>query len=445
MVAIGIFAKKFSKTSADFLIAGHNLGLGMCVAATVGEFIGGTSTIGTAEGGYTYGLSASWYSIANAIGLFILAMAFIKIYRKTREVTVPGIIEKFFDVRCRIVSSIILVIIMITVGSLQIVAAGAVLSTVIGAKFSLMVILTGAIFIIYTMFGGLWSIAFTNLLHIVVMYIGIIVGLMAVTKDVGGIVYLKSQLPSYPFFSMTGIGTAKVVAWVIASVTAAIPAQAGVQPLLAAKDERVSQRAGAIAALIVAPMGFFSALLGMAALVKFPGINPKMALPQLMMTLSPYTGGIVLAGIMAAILSTVGPCMLAAGTLLTKDLYLRLVNPTAHEEKIYWISRFLTLLSGIVMVTIALSAPVILEAIYFIYTLRGTIFIILAFGIYWKKTKASAALWALILTTLVVLGWEISKAMNNVYPFNLHPMYIALCISVIITIAGSLLCNKVRK
>src|SRR5690606_3715977 len=104
--------------------------------------------------------------------------------------------------------------------------------------------------------------------------------------------------------------------WIIASILGACTAQAGIQPILAARDVNVAKKSAVITALVVAPFGILTALLGMAARVSFPDIeNAKLALPTLMMNLQPVAGGIVLASIMAAILSTISPIILASGTM----------------------------------------------------------------------------------------------------------------------------------
>jgi SSS family solute:Na+ symporter len=92
-IAIGLVAKRRSNNSAAF----HGIGLGviMCVAAGTGEWLGGTSTTGVAEYGYAFGLSGSWYTIANGVGVIVLALFFAKLYRSLETVTVPGIVGKY--------------------------------------------------------------------------------------------------------------------------------------------------------------------------------------------------------------------------------------------------------------------------------------------------------------------------------------------------------------
>ena len=79
-IGIGLYSQKKSKTSECF--HGSGLGIIMCVAAGTGEWLGGTSTTGVSEYGYLFGLSGAWYTVANGLGILVLAIFFAKLYRK---------------------------------------------------------------------------------------------------------------------------------------------------------------------------------------------------------------------------------------------------------------------------------------------------------------------------------------------------------------------------
>ncbi|NTV88818.1 MAG: sodium:solute symporter family protein [Clostridiales bacterium] len=416
-IAIGLLAQKKSKTSSSFVGAG--LGVVMCVAAGTGEWLGGTSTTGVSEYGYVYGISGSWYTLANGVGIIILAIFFAKLYRSLETVTVPGIIEKFIGVDARVVSSVLLTFVMIAVGVSQMIAAGTLGVSVLGLPYDLSVIIFGVGFIIYTLAGGMHAVAYTNILHLIAMYGGIILAIVLVTRDIGGVGAVFTQLPaSYTnFFS---IGPTKVSSWIIASILGACTAQAGIQPILAAKDVNVARKAAFITAFAVAPFGLFTAFLGMAAKIKFPDLaNAKLALPTLMMNLSPLAGGIVLASIMAAVLSTVSPIILASGTMITKDIYQRKLKPGATDAEVLKMSRITTAIAGIICTILAIlmyGSTRVLDIVYFAYSIRGSLFVVLLFGIYWKKTSSKGAIWAMVCTALVGIFWVSFNAVTGHFP-----------------------------
>lgn len=447
-VAIGIYAKKKSTSSAAF--HGVNLGILMCVAAGTGEWLGGTSTTGISEYGYAFGLSGAWYTIANGIGIIFLALFFAKLYRSLDTVTVPGIIEKYIGTKARIVSSVLLTFVMIVVGASQIIAAGTLGVSVLGLNYNLSVIILGAGFIIYTLAGGMTAVGYTNVMHLVAMYGGVILAIVLTGKQIGGLHNLGTQLPP-EYFSVTNIGMPKVSSWIIASVLGACTAQAGIQPILAAKDVKVAKKAAIATALVVAPFGILTVILGMIAKIQFPGLeNAKLALPTLMMNLQPVAGGLVLASIMAAILSTVSPIILAAGTMFTKDIYQNVINPEADDKKVLYISRLSTGIAGVICSLLALllyGSARILDMVYFAYTLRGSLFVVLLLGIYWKGISSKGAIWGMWFTGFVGLFWVGYKAIYGVFPINpvITETYAAVITALVSTILFSFIFKKEAK
>lgn len=445
-IAIGLYARKKTSTANSF--HGANLDVLMVVAVSVGEWLGGTSTIGVSEYGFAAGLSGAWYTLANGIGIVFLAFFFVKLYRNLNTVTVPGIVEKFLGVQARSVASVLLIFVMIAMGTAQIIAAGTLGVTVLGVSYPAAVIILGSVFIVYTMVGGIMAIGYTNMMHISAKYGGAILALVLILTDIGGLPALRNSLPAQPYFNWTGIGRATIFSWIIASVLGACTAQAGIQPILAAKDVRTARQGAFLTALIVAPFGILTALLGMAARVRFPElVNAKLALPTLLMTLNPVVGGIILASIMAAILSSVAPIILAAGTMFTKDLYQHLWHPEAGEKQLMLVSRLSTGLNGVACILLAIlmyGSTRILDMVYFAYTIRGSLFVILLFAIYWRRTSPQGAVYAMIITAAAGFFWIFYKVLYGHFP--LHPAftetYAAVVMAVISTVVLSLIVRK---
>jgi SSS family solute:Na+ symporter len=256
----------------------------------------------------------------------------------------------------------------------------------------------------------------------------------------------------------------KVSSWIIASLLGACTAQAGIQPVLAAKDVPTAKKACIITAVVVAPFGIFTALLGMAAkvlshngqLLDLSGANVtngKLALPTLMQNLhsNPLIGGIVgglvLASILAAILSTVSPIILSAGTMVTKDLYQRVLRPKATDEEVLKVSRVTTAIAGVIC-TIGAIALVnlskVLDVVYAAYSLRGALFIVVLLGIYWKKASEKGACWSMVCTGVVAIGWVVIKMATGSYPIAswLTETYAAVVVAFISMVVFSVVFPK---
>lgn len=326
-----------SKGTSNKEFHGARLGVAAIVCASAGEWLGGTATTGVSEYGFIYGISGAWYTIANGLGVLFLALFFAKIYRSIGRMTIPGIIEHVFGKRAQIVSSILLVIVMLAVGMSQIIAAGKFGQALLGLDFRVSAIVFTCIFVLYTLAGGMKAVSSTNTMHLFVMYFGILTAVIILIVRLGGwsaftgAISLIDSQEGTRHLSMTAIGFPKVSSWVIASLLGACTAQAGIQPVLASKDIPTARKACIYTALVTAPFGLLTALIGIVGkvmssqgtLVDLTGnvvTDGKLALTSVMMTLPPVVGGLVLAAELAAILSTASPIILAAGTMLTKDL-----------------------------------------------------------------------------------------------------------------------------
>ena len=112
---------------------------------------------------------------------------------------------------------------------------------------------------------------------------------------------------------------------------------------------------------MIFPIGFLSAILGLAAKVQYPDINPTMALPQIIMSLDPVVSGITLAALWAADVSTACTILLGAGTLISQDIYKRFINPQVTTVKFLQVNRLVILLVGLATLWLAFNAVGILK------------------------------------------------------------------------------------
>ncbi|MDR0446230.1 MAG: sodium:solute symporter family protein [Oscillospiraceae bacterium] len=501
-VVVGLLAGKKTKNSDSF--HGAAMGLFAIVASAAGEWLGGTATTGVSEYGFTSGLYGAWYTISNGLGTMLLAIGFAKLYRSLGTVTVPGIIEKFFGVKARVVSSIWLTIVMLAVGLSQMVAAGKLGQTLVfdnnPEMYKWCVLGFAVIFIVYTLAGGMKAVENTNKIHLFAMYGGAIIGLIFAVVRLGqlgiegglfggikaveeSIVAGTSKVASstapvsfWNMFPKPQIPT--ISSWIIASLLGACTAQAGIQPVLAAKDVPTAKKACIVTAFVVAPFGILTALLGMSARVMSENgllivggsnvTNGKEALPALMQNLSDNAavsgiiGGVILASILAAILSTVSPIILASGTMITKDLYQRVFKPKATDNEVLKVSRITTAISGVICAVAAIALvdlQAVLDIVYAAYSLRGALFIVILLGIYWKKASQPGACVSMCLTALVAIFWKVFQIATTVtdvagkvitkghYPlsigtFAITETYAAVAVALVATIVFSLIFPK---
>ena len=443
-IGIGIWTRRKARSSTAY--HGAELSMLLCVVAGAGEWLGGTATTGVAEYGYEFGLSGAWYTIANGVGICFLAIFFARLFRSLDMPTISGIIGKFLGNDAKMVSAALLILVMISVGSSQMVAIGTLGEELFHINATAAILILGLGVLLYTVVGGMIAVGYTNILHMLVMYAGSIMAVIWCLADIGGIEGLKKVLPE-AYFAMDHIGISKISSWLIASVLGACVAQAGIQPILASKDEKTAVKSSYLIAVIVAPFGILSALLGMISRVRFPLLkNAKLALPTLLMSMDPIMGGFVMASIMAAVLSTASPIFLSCGTLFTRDIYMermRIQGKSADDRNILIVSRMTTFMAGCLCILLALifyDSQRLLDIVYFAYSIRGSLFIILLLGIYWNRTSEKAAINAMIATGITGLFWVIYKNMTGCYPISsqFSETYAAVIMALGVTVIESM-------
>jgi len=428
-MAIGILASRKTKSSDSFVGAGMGVFAIVCVAC--GQWLGGTATTGCSEYGFTSGISGWWYTIANGVGMLMMGLFFAERYRKYGEVTIPGIIEKVVGPKSRTVCSCLLIFVMIAVGLSQMIAAGKLGQSLLGMDFTLSCCIFAVIFIIYTMSGGMDSVEATNKLHIGFMYFGMILAVILALREMGGWGSFKATLDAVDaaegthHFSMFGVGASKVTSWIVASVLSAGAAQASIQPVLAAKNPKIAKKACLLSVLVVVPFGLFTCMLGMSArAMSEMGVletitDAKLAYTTLIMHFPPVVGGIILASILAAVLSTVSPIILAAATMFTKDIYQRRIKPDATDAEITKNARIGTAVSGVLCCLLAIAlvkSSAVLDLVYAAYTLRGVLFIVILFGMYWKFTSERGVCTGVLVTFVCCIAWVGAKIATGRYP-----------------------------
>ncbi len=436
IITLFVGIRSSRKTNSSGKYYGTHLGVAAIVCASAGEWLGGTATTGVSEYGFIYGISGAWYTIANGLGIFFLALFFAKTYRGIGRMTIPGIIEYIFGPTAQFISSILLVLVMLAVGMSQIIAAGKFGQALLGIDFRISAIVFTSIFVVYTLAGGMNAVSSTNTMHLVVMYVGIIASVLLLMSGLGGMSEVVSEVADLEretgirYSSMAEIGMPKVSSWIIASLFGACTAQAGIQPVLASKDAITAKKACVLTALVTAPFGILTALIGiMAKIMANQGrlldaggnilTDGKLALTSIMMELPPFVGGLVLAAELAAILSTASPIILAAGTMLTKDVYQARIKPNATDVQILFVSRLTTAVSGLICclgAILLVEQNNVLDIVYSAYSLRGALFVVLIFGFTWKKASSKGACISMVLTGIVAIFWTVFKVVSGDYP-----------------------------
>ncbi len=450
IILISLFTKRIaSRSAADFLVAGRNLGLVACAVVVASEWLGGMSTIGVSEKAFTSGtMQPVLYNISTALGMIIIGFTVARYYREKNVHTVSEMLETLFGKRTRSISAVAFLVAYITLSYVQLQTCASVLGPLFDISWTNAVLISSIVITAYTYVGGMHALAITGIIHVAVMFIGIGIALVTGLDKVSGFESLSIRLvelgsPANWYNPFSG-GMSYALSLVVGGVLGGMAGQASIQPIFAARNVKTARNSAILSSLIIAPFGIMVALLGLIAktgLFIDTGaiLNPKMVLPSLLTTpefIHPVFGGLALAGVLAAILSTVGPVNFAVVTIATKDIYHSLINRTAVDQKIVATARRLVILVNVITIPMAIFIHgAILDAAYVSYAIRAIGAIVIILGIYRRGwINSEGVRWAFTGGTASVL---IAVIGNKAGWFSIEETFVGVGSAIVFIIAGN--------
>ena len=307
LLGISIVVSRKSKLDGeDFLLyKGKNNTLLTAVTIS-GLAIGGASTIGIAENAFSVGLSAGWYNVAWAFGSVMASFLVVKKLRRSGFNTVTKLVESIYDEKAGLMMTVAMILIQCTIIALQYIAGGSILASLLPDIFDMKTatFFSFLIFMLVGFVGGMGSASISNILNISLIYIGVIVSSIVVLINQGGWEAAKQMAiasPDVPYMSLTsGMGIPAIIAWMIVMCGNTNSVQGAIQIGLTSKDDKSAVNGFRIGALIMIPIGFICAMLGVASKALIPNVEATLALPMIIMSLPPVIAGLTLSGLWAA-------------------------------------------------------------------------------------------------------------------------------------------------
>ncbi|UCF06271.1 MAG: sodium:solute symporter family protein [bacterium] len=418
-----------------YLLAGRNLPYWVVAPLLTGLAVGGASTIGVAERAYTSGLSAGWYNAAWAAGAILVGLIAAERYRSLEVTTIPELFERYYSVSGRGVGVLGQLALQIVITSLQYVAGGAILSSLLPGVFNFQsgMLVTAIVFVGITLIGGFWAAGLTNIINVILIYAGVLLGAFLVVGKVGGFGELVAQLPDgHGGFDLGAIGWGIVIAWFIVMCTTVFSVQSIAQISFAAKDSTSAKRGFILGGLIILPVGFISAVIGLAAAVLHPGIIPTEALPRTVLGLSPVVAGVILAGLWAADVSTASALLVGSATLVVGDLIKRFIAPDLTERKERIISRIAVLALSVITYLLAVSVSGILKTLLIGLCLTTAYTLVTLMTLFWPGVcRRGHAMWTLLMSMAALVLWLIFPGIPAFFSgIGLpHPIYFTWIVS----------------
>jgi SSS family solute:Na+ symporter len=454
VMALGLWAGRNESTSKDYFLAGRNVRWWGVAGSIFGSNISANHMVGMMGVGFTLGFAESHFEITAIAGLLLLCYCFLPVYRKLNIYTLSDYLSRRYDDKSRVAYSVIMVLIITMVMMLPAFYIGSrsvnfllvdqvhineVLKASAGGEaqtiqidktyYILGVLIMALVTGVYTIVGGLKAVIVTDVLQSVLMLAGALIvawftfnsveiggwdgmrALDAKGKDLVHL-YLPSDHPQRPWSGMlSGLMVLHFYYWGANQFI--------VQRALAAKTDKEARVGIITAGFVKLLIPFISIGTGIAAYYVFaermPGVqvDGDTAFPLLLREVVAPAGiaglvGLVAAGLIGAILSSVDSMLNSAATLITFDFYKRFVNPEATDKQLIRMGRMLigVMVVGCALLTIAVFDPNT-KQLFFTYVashqskLVGGVVVAFAVGMLWKGATAAGG-FASIITGVVV-------------------------------------------
>jgi SSS family solute:Na+ symporter len=344
LFGIGWWAARREKAvSSDYFLASRDVTWFAVGTSLFASNIGSEHLVGLAGSGAASGLAVGHFEWLACLILLLLGWVFVPFYLKSGVYTMPEFLEKRYNSAARSYFTWVSVIgYVLTKISVTLYAGGVVIGAVTGWNFTTAAIVLMVVTGLYTIFGGLRAVVYTEVLQAIVLILGSATLMAIGLSRAGGFAGLEAKVPhdffsmwkpvNHPDFPWTGI----VFGAPILGVWYWCTDQHIVQRVLAAQNIKEA-RTGTIFAgyLKILPV-FIFVLPGVVAAALFADVhsNPDSAYPTLVTRLLPDgIKGLVLAGMLAALMSSLASAFNACSTLLTWDVY-RKMRPTATERQL---------------------------------------------------------------------------------------------------------------
>ena len=469
-MVVGLIAGRKEETSEDYFLAGRKIPWWGVAGSIFGSNVSANHIVGMLGIGFSIGFAQSHFELGAIGGLMLLCYGFLPVYRKLRIYTLSEYLAKRYDQRSQLAYAVIMIVIMAVVQmvpglyigarSICLLMGGNAVetvslpdkSTVSAAEnlvvdelptttkrnvnpgyYAFFVIALGVVAAGYTIFGGLKAVVWTDVIQSVLMLAAAILVAFLTFRQLGGWsemmrldragldkmhLYLPmhhNQLPWTGVF--TGLMFMHCFYWGTNQFI--------VQRALGASSDRAA-RVGIISAgYLKLLIPFFAIATGVASVYLFQReldgqrVDPDAAFTALVQLVIPAGFGIVgliAAGLIGAILSSIDSMMNSAATIFTVDIYQRYINPEASEKRLIFVGR-LTIVGLVVMA--ALMAIYVLDpnsqanfflqiANYQNYLTPG-ILVTFLLGMFWRRGTARASL------VTIVAGVVFSSVVVNVY------------------------------
>jgi solute:Na+ symporter, SSS family len=434
-IVIGLMAAKRVQNSADFAIAGRHLPMAMVITTTFATWFGSETVLGIPAkfvNGGLHGVVEDPFGAGFClifVGLFFAG----KLYRMTL-LTISDYFRERYGRVVEVVCSLIIMVSYLGWVSAQVTALGLVFNLLSDGVVSLelgMVIGVASI-LAYTLFGGMWSVAITDFIQMIILVVGLSILAVFAAGQAGGADKVVALAISQDMFKFWPEPNMKDILFFFASaitiMLGSIPQQDVFQRVMSANSIKAATHGPVIGGICYILFAFVPMFLVVSAMIIMPeqaaaliADDPQKVLPTLVMTQMPFVMQVLFFGaLLSAIKSCASATLLAPSVTFTENIWRQFFPHQSDQQELRAMRVTVLLFSMLVLgYAIRMQGTSIYEMVSGAYQvpLVGA-FVPLTFGLYWKRATTQGAIFALVMG-LLTWGVFLATPAGDEFPAQL--------------------------
>lgn len=397
MLAVGAWANRRVKDSSDYLVAGRRMPLWMSVGTLFATWFGAETCMGSSGMAFEKGLLGVIVDPFGAGLCLVLAGLFVcrPLYRLGGTTVVDYFEARYGRAFGKAASLLYIPVYVGWVGA-QLLAFGLILESLTGLPRLPCVLLSTAVVLTYTYSGGMWAVAATDVIQMLVLLAGLLVIFPVLVRDLGGFAAAKARLPAelfhfYPRSASPSSWLLYLEAWIIVGL-GSLPAQDLVSRVFAADSETTAARAAVVAGVLYWTVGLLPVLLGILGRLAVPQDRGESVLIELALRyLSPPLIALMVGALLSAIMSSADSAILAPCSIIGNNIVPYLKKDASDSEKLAWSKRSVPVV-GLASLAMALHFQDVYRLCQeaWSFLLVGLTAPLLA-GLYWERASPAGA------------------------------------------------------
>ncbi len=430
---------------------GGKISWGVAAGLIMGTLVGGTSTVGTAQLAFNYGMTAWWFTLGGGLGCLILGLVYVKPLRAQSSPTLVGMVRDEYGPKVGMAATV-----LNSVGTFinilsQLIAASAVVVVVFETMGTVMAIILSAVFmVLYVVFGGTKGAGIVGILKTVLLYVtmvicGVIVlnkcgGVGGFTGMVNGLAIPNADGSTRNLWSLFGRGFWTDFGSCMSLILGVLTTQTYAQAILTARSDRDGRIAAFISTILIPIIGVFGIMVGLYMRKVDPDISAKVALTKYILEYSgipDLLGGIMLGALFIASVGTGAGLSLGIATVVNRDLISRGKTVDAKRSDTTNKLLIIVILAIATVLTCILPADTIQDYAFLSMALRGcTVFAPLCFLIWASKRVSSGyAMVSVVAGSVVALIYGVLK-LQGVITFPLAAVFPGIVVGLLCMFVG---------